>query len=186
MQAVKLVNGGFVDKVIVFDELPERLLRGVETRSVDGFPRAWARWLGEIGSVRDVFKTETEKRGPGDYKFTHTVIGKEPCFFVLQYTDKNSDKDAWRSIAEYLRMNCGPEVRLKEKIEDMALSLAPNSTAPLSVEPEDIMEQAFVVIKMGELPKKKEDDLVKHGETIIVQEIPKKKAGRPKKVTVEA
>lgn len=182
MQCLKLVNGGFVDKVIVFDELPIRLLQGVETRSVDGFPRSWARWLGEIGSVRDVFKTETEKRGPGDYKFTHTVIGKEPCFFVLQYTDKNSDKDAWRNITEYLRMNCGPEVRLKEKIEDMALSLAPNSTAPLSVEPEDIMEQALIIVKSEVSNKEKEDDIVKHGETIIV----KKKAGRPKKVAVEA
>lgn len=186
MQAVKLVNAGFVDKVIIFDELPERLLQGIETRSVDGFPRSWARWLGEIGSVRDVLKTETEKRGPGDYKFTHTVIGKEPCFFVLQYTDKNSDKDAWRAISEYLRMNCGPEVRLKEKIEEMALALAPNSTASLSVEPEDIMEQACIVIKMGSLEKPKEDDIVKHGETIIVQELPKKKSGRPRKVPVEA
>lgn len=186
MQAFKLVNAGFVDKVIVFNELPKRLLQGIETRSVDGFPRSWARWLGEIGSVRDVFKTETEKRGPGDYKFTYTSIGKEPCFYVLQYTDKNSDKDAWRAISEYLRMNCGPEIRLKEKVEDMALALAPNSTAPLSVEPEDIMDMALVVVR-DELPSTiKEAEVVKQGETIIVQEIPKKKMGRPRKVVVSA
>lgn len=183
MQAFKLVNAGFVDKVIVFDELPKYLLNGIKTRACDGFPRSWARWLGEIGSTRKTYSTSTEKRGPGDYKFTHKEIGNEPCFYVLEYQDLNSDKEAWRLISEHVKMQCGPEVRLREKIEDMARPLAPNSTSPLDVEPEDVP-----VIPVPALVEKKEDarELVKEGETIIVQESAPKKRGRPKKIAVEA
>lgn len=185
MQAFKLVNAGFVDKVIVFDSLPERLLRGIRTREVSGFPRSWARWLGDIGSTRKVFSTSTEKRGPGDYVYTHNEIGKEPCFYVLEYTDINADKEFWRAICEYLRMNCGPEIRLKEKVEEMATPLAPNSTSGLSVEPEEITV-IHVVSEVEHAPK--ETELVKHGETILVEEkVPaQKKRGRPKKEAVNA
>lgn len=186
MQAFKLVNAGFVDKVIVFDTLPERLVRGIRTRECAGFTRAWARWLGEIGSTRKVFSTSTEKRGPGDYVYSHKEIGKEPCFYILEYTDINADKEYWRQISEYLRMHCGPEVRLKEKVELMATPLAPNSTSPIDVEPEDV-----VVIKVPleeEVVAPKENELVKHGETILVEDkaVAPKKKGRPKKVAVEA
>lgn len=180
MQCFKLINGGFVDKVIVFDSLPERLVKGIRTREVAGFPRTWAKWLASIGSVRDVLKTETKKVGPGDYEFTYTPIGKEPCFFVLEYSDLNADKDFWRQICEYLRMNVGPEVRLKEKIEEMAIALAPNSTSPLDVEPEDI-PVVPVPSEIKEIPVT-EDDIVKPGETILVQ-TPKKR-GRPKKAVL--
>lgn len=185
MQAFKLVNAGFVDKVIIFDVLPERLIKGIRTRSVDGFPRSWAKFLADIGSTRKVFQTSTEKRGPGDYVYTHNEIGKEPCFFVLDYTDINADKEFWRAIGEYLRMNCGPEVRLKEKIEDMALALAPNSTSALSVEPEDL-PVISILNEIVVVPK--ETEVVKHGETILVEEVVSapKRRGRPKKVAVEA
>lgn len=183
MQAFKLVNAGFVDKVIIFDSLPERLVSGIRTREVAGFPRSWARFLGEIGSTRNRYKTTTEKKGPGDYVYSYQEIGKEPCFFVLEYTDINADKEFWRNISEYLRMNCGPEVRLKEKVEDMAIALAPNSTSALSVEPEDIP-----VIKVSSeiVVEEPQEELVKQGETILVQETAPKRRGRPKKVTVEA
>ncbi len=183
MQAFKLVNAGFVDKVVIIDALPDRLLTGIKTREVAGFPRAWAKFLAGIGSVRDVLKTSTEKRGPGDYVFSHTKIGKEPCFFVLEYMDTNADKDAYRQISEYLRMNCGPEVRLKEKLADMAVALAPNSTSPLDVEPEDI-PVIKVSSEVEEAPK--DNELVKHGETILVEDVVPKRRGRQKKVAVEA
>lgn len=186
MQCFKLVNAGFVDKVIVFDTLPEYLIKNVRTREVSGFPRSWAKWLGEIGSTRKVYKTSTEKRGAGDYVFTKTEIGKEPCFYVLEYSDINADKESWRAISEYLRMNCGPEIRLKEKVETMALALAPNSTSSLAVEPEDIMEQAFIVVSEKVVELTKEEKIVQHGETILVEETAPKKRGRPKKVAVTA
>ena len=183
MQALKLVNGGFVDKVIVFNTLPEYLVKNIRTRAADGFPRAWARWLADIGSMRPVFKTETNVDLARNWTFKHTPIGQEPCFYVLEYTDLNSDKEAWRMICDFLKANCGPEVRLTEKIEDMALALAANSTQPLSVEPEDVPVIA-VLAKAAVEPSHQE--LIKPGEQIIIQESAPKKRGRPKKIAVEA
>ncbi len=184
MQCFKLVNAGFVDKVIIFDELPKSLLQGIKTKAVEGFPRAWARHLADIGSTRVVNKTTTEKRGPGDYVFTHTPIGHEPCFFVLEYSDTNQDKEAWRLIGEYLRMNCAETVRLKEKVEDMAIAMAKNSTDPLSIEAEDI---PIIVVPNNESEKvDNPKEIVKEGETFIVHETVPKKRGRPKKIAVEA
>jgi hypothetical protein len=180
MQAFKLVNAGFVDKVIVFDSLPERLLTGIKTREVSGFPRSWAKFLADIGSLKPVFKTETTKRGPGDYSFNKTPIGKEPCFYVLEYMDSNADKEFYRAISEFLRLNCQPEVRLKEKLSDMAIALAPNSTTALDVEPEDIP-----VIVVAERVSQEEPKIVGENETIVVQ-VEQKRRGRPKKVAVEA
>jgi len=184
MQCFKLVNGGFVDKVIVFDELPERLLKNVRTKEAAGFPRAWAKWLVSIGSLRTVFKTDTTVDLARNWTFKHTPVGQEPCFFVLDYTDINADRERWREICEFLRMNVGPEVRLKEKIEEMAVALAANPTLPLSVEPEEI-PVIPVPRETVDVPAPIEP-LVGQQETIIVKESAPKKRGRPKKVPVEA
>lgn len=183
MQAFKLINAGFVDKVIIFDSLPERLVQGIRTRELSGFPRSWARFIGEIGSIRKVYNTTTEKRGAGDYVYTHKEIGSEPCFYVLEYTDINADKEFWRAIGEYLRMNCGPEVRLKEKVEDMAIALAPTVTTALAIEPEDI---PVIVVSAEKALEVNADEIVKQGETVLVEKAAPKKRGRPKKVPVEA
>lgn len=178
MQCFKLVNGGFVDKVIVLDSVPERLMKNVRTRACDGFPRAWARWLAEIGSTRTVFATETNVDMARNWTYKHTPVGKEPCFFVLDYLDINSDKESWRNISEHIRTTVGPEVRLREKIQDMAIALSPNSTQDVSIEPEDVP----VIVLPKEVVVKKEE-IVQQGETILVEE---KRRGRPKKVVVEA
>lgn len=177
-QCLKLVNAGFVDKVIVFDSLPERLWKNIRTRACDGFPRAWAKWLVEIGSTRTVFATETNVDMARNWTYKHTPVGKEPCFYVLEYTDINADKEAWRNICDYLKTHCGPDVRLTEKIEDMAIAMAPDSYKSLSIETEDV--PVVSVPNDTEVPEK---ELVGQGEQIIVQE---KRRGRPKKVTVEA
>ncbi len=176
MQCFKLVNGGFVDKVIVFDSLPERLTRGVRTKEAAGFPRAWAKWLSSI------FKTETTVDMARNWTYKHTPVGQEPCFFVLDYTDVNADKERWRQIGEYLRMNVGPEVRLKEKIEDMALQLATDCKQPLLVEPEDV---PVIPVPLETVQEVSHEELVKPGEQILVQEPAPKKRGRPKKIAVE-
>ena len=183
MQAFRLVNGGYVDRVIIFDSLPERLLSGIKTRALSGLPRSWSRWLSSIGSVRDVMKTETTQHLDRSYTFKYTPIGKEPCFFVLEYTDINSDKESWRAICEHLRLTVGPETRLKEKVEDMAIPMAPDSKAPLTLEPEDIPVIPVPEERIREISK---DELVKPEEQIVVDEKPQKKRGRPKKIMVGA
>lgn len=179
-QCFKLVNSGIVDRVIVFDSLPDHLLAGVRTREVAGFPRAWARWLGEIGSTREVLKTETSVDLARNWTFTHTPVGQEPCFFILEYMDINADKERWREIGEYLRTHVRPDVHLKDKIQDMALPLAKDSNSELSAEPEDIMEKALISVKVAMPAEPQAGDLVKPGEQILV------KRGRPKKVLTEA
>lgn len=183
MQAFKLVNGGFVDKVIVFDTLPERFTTGVRTKEVAGFPRAWAKWLASIGSTRTVFKTETSVDLARNWTFKYTPIGKEPCFFVLEYQDLNADKQRWHEICDYLRANVGPEVRLKEKIDEMALALAPNSTAPLDVECEDI---AVIAVPIEAVVAPSDHEVIAQDEQILIEEAAPKKRGRPKKQAVEA
>lgn len=183
MQCFKLVNGGFVDKVIVFDELPERFLKNVRTKEAAGFPRTWAKWLASIGSMRVVLKTETSVDLARNWTFKYTPIGMEPCFFVLDYTDINADKERWREICEHLRMNVGPEVRLKEKVEEMALALAADPTKQLSVEPEDI---PVIPVPRETVSAPVYAPLVGPQETIMVSEASPKKRGRPKKVAVGA
>jgi hypothetical protein len=80
-------------------------------------------------------------------------------------------------------MNAGPDVRLKEKIEDMAVALAPNSTTALDIEPEDI---PVLPLPQEKIQEGSPVELVGQGETIIVNEAAPKKRGRPKKVAVEA
>lgn len=177
MQAFRLVNGGFVDRVIVFDSLPDRLLKDIRTRQVSGLPRAWARWLASIESVRPVMRTETIQHPDRSYSFKYTPIGKEPCFYILEYTDVNADKESWRFICEYLRQNVTPDVRLKERIEDMAIPMAATPKDQLAIEPEDV---PVIPVPPEVSSNVSDDEILKADEQFIV-ETPKKR-GRPKKV----
>jgi hypothetical protein len=47
MQVVRLIKPGQVDRIIAFDELPERLLRGIEKREPKGLPRHWTQFAKE-------------------------------------------------------------------------------------------------------------------------------------------
>jgi len=177
-QCFKLVNGGFVDKVIVIDTLPERLMKNIKTVATDGFPRSWAKWLVELGSMRPVMKTETSVDLARNWTFKHTPIGKEPCFFVLWYKDINSDKESWRNICDYLKENCGPEVRLKEKIEDMAVALSPSPKESLSIDTDEVP----TIHVDSENARDITPEIVQAGETIVVAEAAPKKRGRKPKV----
>lgn len=183
MQVFKLVEAGFVDKVIGLDTLPERLIRGVKTRELAGFPRSWAKWLASVGSIRDVLKTETTRKPDGTYQYSYTPIGKEPCFFILEYKDINADKEAWKHISDYIKQVVGQEVRLKDDIAAMARALAPDGRAPLELEPEDV---PIIPLPSEQAEVKADEELVRHGETILVEEVLPKKRGRPKKQEVEA
>ena len=138
MQVFRLVNGGFVDKMIAFDSLPESILTGIRTKDISGMPRYWGKWLEDHGCVRTVFKTETEILMDRRMHVTKTPIGKEPCFYVLDYMDLNADKEKWQEITNFLRRAVDKTVRLMDKIEDMAKKMAPDSYAQLELEPEDI------------------------------------------------
>jgi hypothetical protein len=187
MQVFKLVRGGFVDNLIAFDSLPERLLKGIRTRDMAGLPRYWANWLKEKGSVRPVFKTQTEVLENRNLKVTHTPNGEEPCFWILEFQDLNQDKEKWSEISSYVRQAVDTTVRLKDRIEDMAKPMAPDSKAPMDIEPDDIP----VIGVPAEVAQKAEPAAIRASEEVITptgdsiaQE--SKRRGRPKKVAVEA
>jgi hypothetical protein len=184
MQVFRLVNGGFVDKMIAFDSLPKRILSGVRTRDIAGMPRHWGRWLEDAGCVRDVFKTETETRVDRSLHVTRTVVGKEPCFYLLDYMDLNVDKEKWQEICNYVRKAVDTKVRLLDKLDDMAKKMAPDSHAQLDLEPEDI-PVIVIPAEVEDVPRETKTEemyLTPQGESA---DAPKRR-GRPKKVAVEA
>lgn len=188
MQVFKLVRGGFVDSLIAFDSLPERILKGIRTRDLAGLPRYWAAWLKEKGSVRPVFKTGTEVLQDRNFKITKTPVGIEPCFWILEYQDLNSDKEKWAEINNYIRQSVEMTVRLKDRIEDMARPMAPSSSAPLELEPDDIPVISIPADKLetpeaSSMVQSSEEFITPTGDPVSAQP---KRRGRPKKEAVEA
>lgn len=161
MQVFRLVEPGRVDRIIAFDELPKRLLTGVRKGTIEGFARHW--W--------EFFKIDKTAKDP------------KP-FYFLEHTMLNSDKERWQEICNYVRSATDKKVRLLDKIEEMAIPMAPDSYSQITVEPEDITDHALIPIQAEEEEvvkpvkvEKKEEPLI-NTETITVV---KKKAGRPKK-----
>lgn len=141
MQVFKLVVGGAPDKIIAFDELPERLLKGIDMREPSGFPRAWKTFLGHKTKV---MKGATYKRvGIADQVVPDMEI-KGPFFYVID-TLSNLDSERWQEITSFVKRVVPPEIRLLEKIEDMALPLAVDSRSEMTLEPEHLEERGAIV-----------------------------------------
>lgn len=168
MQIFRLIKGGQVDRMIAFDSLPERLLANIKTKAFDGFPRFWLSWAKEHESVRTITRT-VDKDGKKE-------IFVQPCTYILDYQTVNQDKESWEAIGAYVRRVVDLKVRLKDKLEDMAMPLSKDCYSELSLEPEDVP----VIPVPVELAK--EDDLepVEIITTENVKDVPKKR-GRPKK-----
>lgn len=188
MQVFKLVQGGVVDRLIAFDALPESLLTGIRTRDITGLPRYWGTFLTQMGSVRPVFKVETEVLEDRNHKITKTPTGTEPCFWVLEYNDINSDKEKWKDISGYIRSVVDTKVRLRDRIEEMARPMAADSKSDLSIDPEDIPvialpEEPGIKVDPGAIVRSSEEVISPTGDTVAATT---KRRGRPKKVAVEA
>lgn len=143
MQVFRLVQTGHVDKVIAFDELPKRLLDGIEMRSPDGLPRHWKAFIGTH-----------EKRIPSSMEKNPITGAMEkltfppevgPFFYVLEYKDINKDKDRWQEINAFVRRAVDMKFRLKDKLEDMALPFAPDAMSEIKLEPENLEEEGAII-----------------------------------------
>lgn len=143
MQVFRLVESGHPDKIIAFDSLPERLLEGLEMREPTGLPRHWAAFLGK---QKRYIKGSMEKMPDGTTK----RIGEEttwgPYFYILDYKEINRDKYRWQEIGGFVRKTVDLKFRLMDKIEDMALPMAPDSASEMNLEPEDVTEKATIPI----------------------------------------
>lgn len=165
MNVFRLIDGGQVDKIIAFDELPKSMLKGIKTKAFDGFPSFWKRWAKENSSIRVVSRLDSETGVRSEVE--------EPCTFMLDYKTTNEDKEKWQEITNYVRRAVDLSVRLMDKIEDMAVKLAKDPYSELSIEPENvpiipIPAKAKVVVDV-------DADV----------DVPAKRPGRPKKVAVE-
>lgn len=186
MQVFRLVDGGKVDRMIAFDSLPDRIIKGIRTKDLAGLPRYWAKWMKEVGSLRPVMRTETIQNPDRSYTFKYHPAGTEPCCFTLDYKLINEDKQKWEEISNYLRRTVDQTTRLMDKIEDMAAPMAPDCASELAIEPEDIP-----VIKVPpEIVEQKDPaELIAPGEQLnedqVLVDQPKKR-GRPRKTLVGA
>lgn len=143
MQVIRLVQTGMVDKVIAFDELPKRLLNGVEMRSPDGLPRHWKTFLGQSERVTpDTAEihpiTRQELKIPGQRE-----VG--PFFYVLYYKEINKDIERWQEIAGFVRRVVSLQFRLLDRLEDMSLPLSTDAAGELKLEPEDLETRGALI-----------------------------------------
>lgn len=134
MQVFRIM--GMPDKIIAFDELPERLLEGFELNKADGFPRHWKEFLGKkkrkipIPPEKDFLTGQVRRFDP---------IIEEDYYFYLVDMLVNPVIERWKDVCEYVKQNVKDDFRLKEKIEDMAVPLASNKTDGVTLEPEDVV-----------------------------------------------
>lgn len=117
MQVFRLVSGGRPDRIIAFDSLPAEYVRTLRMNPPSGLPRHWARWLEEKESV--------DRDG-------------RPGFYICDYILTNNDKEAWQNIVNYARRVVDTNFRLMDKIEDMAVPMAKDSRAEVTLEPEEV------------------------------------------------
>lgn len=133
MQCFRLM--GLPDKVIAFDELPERLVQPFELITADGFPRHWKHWLGK---KKRIIRVPNEKDPwTGQVRSFQPII-EEDHYFYLVDSMRQPSMDAWVEIQNYVKSHVDKDVRLKDNLADMAVPLAPNKTDGVMLEPEDV------------------------------------------------
>lgn len=133
MQVFRLMNKP--DRVIAFDELPERLLEGFEMIRADGFPRYWKEWLGKR---KKTIKLPREIDPLTKTVIIHQPIIEEDAFFYLVDANLEPVMDKWREVCDFVKQHVSKETRLMDKIDDMAIPLASNQAEGVTLEPEDV------------------------------------------------
>lgn len=143
MQVFRLVQGGKVDKVIAFDELPKRLLKGVEMHLASGLPRHWRDFIGKVKKHTPAVPDKNPVTGKVEMVGERTDEG--PYCYVLEYKEINKDKERWEEICNFVRRTVSLQFRLMDKIEDMALSFAPDAASELKLEPEELEQNGAII-----------------------------------------
>ncbi len=134
MQVFRLMGGP--DKVIAFDELPERLTQGFELCKADGFPRHWKEWLGKKENVikippeMDVFTKQVRTFTP--------IIEKDHYFYLVDW-NLRPVVERWDAICDFVKRVVPKDFRLTENLEEMAIPLASNKSDGVSIEPEQVV-----------------------------------------------
>lgn len=160
MQCFRLMN--MPDRVIAFDELPERFLRKFEMCRADGFPRHWKEWLGKRKKLTNI--PPEKDLLTGAVRYFDPIVEEDAYFFLVDYTS-NPCEEAWKEVCDYVRQNVSKEIRLKEMIDEMALPLAANKTDGVTLEPEDV--------PIIPLPKEIAPLVNSSGKEIVKEDVPR-------------
>ena len=126
---------GMPDRVLAFDELPARLLVGLEMTRADGFPRHWKEWMGK---TKRTIRVQQEKNPLTGQMTTYKPIEEEDCFFYLIDWNIRIQEDRWEEIKKYVKTHAPVDMRLPDKLEDLAVPLAKDKLEAVSLEPEDM------------------------------------------------
>lgn len=134
MQVFRLM--GMPDKIIAFDELPEDLVKGFEMIKAEAFPKYWKKWLGE----KEVTIKIPSEINPvtGQRRIYEPIVERDSYFYLVDWNLKPV-VEKWNEIESYVRSHVPSTFRLKDKLEDMALPLAPDRTSGITLEPDDVV-----------------------------------------------
>lgn len=123
------------DRVIAFDELPARLLEGFELCKADGFPRHWKEWLGKTKKFTNI--PPEKDMLTGQIRRFPPIVEEAEFFYLVDWT-LNPVMEKWKDVCDFVKRTAPKEIRLTEKIEDMAKFLAQNKTDGVTLEPEEV------------------------------------------------
>ena len=157
MQVFRLMN--MPDRVIAFDELPEDMVKGFELCRADGFPRHWKDWLGKKKKVtivppeKDPFTGQARRFAP--------IVEEDHFFYLVDWTI-GTDEERWQELSSYVKANAPKDFRLLDKIEDMAVPLAPNKTDGVTLEPEEVPVIPLPKVEQAEAPVIKNETKPSH------------------------
>lgn len=123
------------DRVIAFDELPARLLEGFEMCRSEGFPRHWKEWLGKRKKVTKL----APERDPltGQIRRFDPLVEEDYYFYLVDWT-VNPVVEKWEEVCDFVKSHVDKDVRLMERIGDMAKPLAANKSDGVTLEPEEV------------------------------------------------
>ncbi len=172
MQVLRLVDPGYVDRMIAFDTLPASLFRGVRMKDLEGYPRHWKNWLKDHNAIRVVKRWNEDLGKPVEVEETFT--------YILDYKFINDDKQKWQEITNYIRKAVDLKIRLLDKIEDMAVPVAKDAHSELGIEPENV---PIIPIPLSATRQEAPPEIVKPGEEVTIEP---KRRGRPPKIAVGA
>src|SRR3990167_3385431 len=164
MQTFRLVQSGKVDRIIAFDELPKRLLRGIEMQRSDGLPRHWRDFVGEV----EKYTPPQPDKNPmtGKMEMVGERWEKGPYCYILDYKEVNKDIERWQEISAFVRRAVDMKFRLLDKLEDMALPLAPDAASELKLEPEQMESEGAIIPIPIEFQEKTPAILDKNGKEV--------------------
>lgn len=165
MQVFRLM--GMPDKVLAFNDLPDRLLVGLDMTKADGFPRHWKEWMGKRKRVTRIIP-ETNLL-TGEVR-TYAPIEEEDYFFYLVDWHVRVQEDRWNEIKEFTKKYAPQDMRLPDKLEDLAKPLAKDKLEAVSLDPEDVV----VIPILEEFQEKKPALLAPSGKEVSKVVEPKK------------